>query len=283
MGWIIVVVVAVTALSGAAIGSTKGREWEGAVYGLFFSVFGLVVVAAMPASPRVQQQRDQALARAIVEAMAASGASTPAAPAGAPSADTPAPAAIPYEVVHLDDAPSVTVGLAESAGVASPSSTLTLTVAPGVVVVAACRAECTEGQRHRLVLTDEEAAEACQRLRIAAVPDPASLETTGAQNADLLIDWTADEADGARSVCFDWTGTYLEPAAIARWESGDRPDEADCGTLYLSDSLTAGGELDRFESALSECAHLALEWEAGRANLGYVRATLSAFGTLLDT
>ncbi len=279
MGWLIVVVVAVTALSGAAIGSTKGREWEGAVYGLFFSVFGLVVVAAMPPSPRVQQQRDQALARAIADMMISSG-TTVQAPAAAPVTGPAAAAA--HEAMRPVDPASVTVAVGGCEGVAGPSSTLTLRVEPGRVVVAACRAECQEASRHRLVLTDEEASEACQRLRIAAVPEPESRESTGRQHADLLIDWTTDETDGTRSVSFDWTSRFLGPEDIARWEAGDRPDEADCGTLYLAGGLAADGELDRFESALSECAHLALEWQAGRANLGYVRATLAAFGSLVE-
>jgi hypothetical protein len=267
MGWLIVVVVAVTALSGAAIGSTKGREWEGAVYGLFFSVFGLVVVAAMPPSPKVQRERDQALARAIVAATA-----TATATAASTAAREPEPPVV---------MPSVTVALAGCQEVAGPTSTLTVTVEPGRVVVASCRQEC-DNASHHLVLTDEEADEACQRLRIAAAPEPESADTTGRQHPDLLIDWTPDETGGTRTLSFDWTGAFLDPAAIARWEAGDRPDEADCGTLYLTGGLLPGGELALFESALSECAHLALEWDAGRANLGYVRATLSGFGSLVD-
>lgn len=271
MELLIVAAVILTTLTAATIGSMKGRTVEGAFLGLFFSAFGVVAVAAMPPSDVVQRERDLALAKAVAEAMSVS---TPR--------EQPVGPAVELDVqAGSIDVPSVTVALEGCEGVASPTSTLTFSVEPGFVLIDACRDDCSDAS-HGLVLTAEEAVEACERIRIAASGDEGE-QTTGAQNEDLLVDWSPGESDGTRTISFDWATKFLDAAAIERWDAGDRPDEADCGTLYLTGDLDLpGSEAARFESALSECAHLADEWEAGRANVGYVQASLKAFGTIVD-
>lgn len=294
-----------TAFAGAMVGQTKGRSVEGFFLCLFFNGFGLVAVAAMPPSRAVQRERDRALAQSLAEMLAvgpaAIGEESRICPFCAemvlmeavvcrycgrdlpvdagPDAREELPVAPQPEI----KAPSVTVALTGCDTAVGPTCRLTLSVEPGFVVVDCCRADCPE-PAHELVLTAEQAEEACQRLRIAATGEDENAQTTGSQNTDLVIDWSDNEEDGGRTVSFDWTAKFLQAEALARWDAGERPDEADCGTLYLSGGLTtAGSELDRFETALTECAHLAQEWDAGRANVGYVEAALTPFGKVLES
>ena len=180
------------------------------------------------------------------------------------------------------DAPSATVvveGCRESVG---PTCSLVVSVEPGYVVVDTCREDCADAS-HALVLTAEEAAEACQRARIAAGQGSVGGSTTGPQNFDLAVDWDTDEEDGTSSVSFDWTAKFLDREAQAAWEAGNRPVDADCGTLYLSGEMdTPGSELNVFVTLLSECARLAGEWDAGRVTQESVSDAMARLGRLVE-
>jgi hypothetical protein len=282
MELLVLAAVVLTTLTAATIGSMKGRTIEGVFLGLFFSVFGLVAVAAIPPSRAVQRDRDEALARAIAEQMRSDDAACRCCGRGLPGGE-PATSGVPASVAESPAAAAaVTVAVAGLEDAVGPACTLTLSVEPGFVLVDACRDSCGDAS-HALVLTAEEAAEACERLRLADSRGADTRETSGRQNTGLLVDWSRDDTEGTESLSFDWTATFLAPDALARWDVGDRPDEADCGTIYLSGYLaTADSEAHRFEAALSEAAHLADEWAKDRANPGYVRATLAAFGSIVE-
>lgn len=179
-------------------------------------------------------------------------------------------------------APSVTLAVHGLDDAIGPSCRLTISVEPGFVVIDCCRETCLDST-HALVLTADEASEACERLWIAASHGADTHVTTGPQNTDLSVDWITDEDDGTESVAFDWTGEFLDQEILAAWEEGQRPVEADCGTLYLSGgSDDPGSPLDLFATILYESASSAREWDADRTSQESVSSAMSRFGTLID-
>ena len=183
--------------------------------------------------------------------------------------------AAPADGLVLDDdpvAPSVTVMVPGCEGALAPSGVLTMSVEPQYVVVSACPDDC-DAIGHELVLT----AEACERIRIAASSELNGYGTAGQQSPVLHVDWDDDGAGVSGTLLVDWTDSYLDSAAKARWEAGDRPDEADCGALDFSGGLTpTDTEAARFMAALTECAWLPSEWDSGLVGADEVRQQLES-------
>lgn len=180
--------------------------------------------------------------------------------------------------VNVGDPVGATVEVEGFEDALGANSTLEVGVEPGFVTLDVCYDECPELD-HYLLMTVLQARDACARLANAAMRLGAPPPYEGQRNPFLRVAWAPADEENPTRLVVDWTDQFLDQDALDSWDAGgDRPDSADCGTLYLEGDISdPDSTVAIFERVLATATDLA--W-SDTLSSDELRAGLSPFGPL---